>query len=260
MMEILKLGGSVVTQKDRPKIPNMEAIERLAHEVASAGSRRLVVVHGGGSYGHPLAKEYDIVIGYSSPRQLLGFSLTHQAMVELNRLVVEAFFAEGIPAISIAPSSFIVTEDRRIVEADFSVISKTIESGFIPVLYGDAVLDSARRFTILSGDQLAVRLATDLGAKRIIFGVDVDGVYTANPKLSKEARLVEEFSLSQMRGMVRIGEALSTDVTGGMLGKIQEAGAAVEVGVEVQLVNALKPGIIKEALRGEKVPCTWLRR
>jgi isopentenyl phosphate kinase len=259
-MEILKLGGSVVTHKDRPKTPNTEAIRRLASEVAIAGPRKLVVVHGGGSYGHPLAKEYDISAGYSSPRQLAGFSLTHQAMVELNRIVVEAFLDAGIPAVSIAPSSFIVTEDRRIVNVDFSVVSRAVESNIVPVLYGDAVLDSARRFTILSGDQLAARLATDLGATRIVFGVDVDGVYTANPKLVKEARLIEELSLSQMRGMVRIGEALSTDVTGGMLGKINEAGAAVDAGVEVQLVNALKPGVINGALRGEKVPCTWLRR
>ncbi len=259
-MEILKLGGSVVTKKNMPKTSNTEAIKRLASEVASAGPRRLVIVHGGGSYGHPLAKEYDIATGYSSPRQLAGFSMTHQAMVELNGIVVEALLDAGIPAVSIAPSSFIVTEDRRIVDADFSIVSRALDSNMVPVLYGDAVLDSARKFTILSGDQLAARLATELGATRVIFGVDVDGVFTANPKLVKEARLIEELSLSKMRGMVRIGEALSTDVTGGMLGKINEAGAVAEAGIEVQLVNALKPGVVNAALRGDKVPCTWLRR
>ncbi len=250
----------MVTDKDRPKTANKAAIKRLAGEVASAGPRNLIVVHGGGSYGHPLAKEYDVAAGYSSPRQLAGFSLTHQAMVELNSIIVEALLGEGVPAMSIAPSSFIVTEDRRIPDVDFAVVSRAIESGFVPVLYGDAVLDSIRRFTILSGDQLAARLATDLGAARIVFGVDVDGVYTANPKLVRDARLIEELSLSQMRGMVKIGEALSTDVTGGMLGKISEAGPAVEAGVEVQLVNALNPGVVHDALRGEKIRCTWLRR
>jgi isopentenyl phosphate kinase len=259
-MEILKLGGSVVTRKDQPKTSNIDAIKRLAREVVTAGPRKLVVVHGGGSYGHPLAKEYDISAGYSTPRQLAGFSLTHQAMVELNKIVVEAFLDAGVPAISIAPSSFIVTEDRRITTVDFSVVQRAIDSNMVPILYGDAVLDSARRFTILSGDQLAVRLATELGAERLIFGVDVDGVYTANPKLAKDARLIEELSLSQMRGMVRIGEALSTDVTGGMLGKVNEAAVAVEGGVEVQLVNALKPNVVNAALRGDKIPCTWLRR
>jgi isopentenyl phosphate kinase len=259
-MEILKLGGSVITYKEKPRTPNTEAITRLASEVATAGPRRLIIVHGGGSYGHPLAQEYSISTGYKSPNQMTGFSLTHQAMVELNKLIVDAFLDAGVPTVSIAPSSFITTEDRRITTVDFALISRAVEFGFVPVLYGDAVLDTALRFTILSGDQLAARLATDLGASRIIFGVDVDGVFTANPKLVKEARLIEELSLGQMKGIIKIGEALSTDVTGGMLGKIIEAAAAVQAGVEVQLVNALKPGVIHDALRGEKVACTWLRR
>jgi isopentenyl phosphate kinase len=259
-MEILKLGGSVITHKDRSQTPNIEAITRLATEVETAEPRRLIIVHGGGSFGHPLAKEYDIVTGYKSPNQLVGFSLTHQAMLELNKQIVNSYLEVGVPAVSIAPSSFITTEDRRITTVDFSVVLRAIESGFVPILYGDAVLDSVLRFTILSGDQLAVRLATDLSASRIIFGVDVDGVYTADPKLVKEARLIEELSLSQMRGIIKVGEALSTDVTGGMYGKIGEAETAVEAGVKVQLVNALKPGVVHNALRGEKVACTWLRR
>ena len=80
-MEILKLGGSVVTLKDRPRTPNTEAITRLATEVATAGPRRLIIVHGGGSYGHPLVRHS--LSGYKSSNQLAGFSLTHQAMVEL---------------------------------------------------------------------------------------------------------------------------------------------------------------------------------
>ncbi len=139
-------------------------------------------------------------------------------------------------------------------------MKRYLDSGTVPVMYGDAVLDSVLGFTILSGDQLAVRLATDLGAAKLIFGVDVDGVYTANPKMAKGAKLIERLSLSQVKGIIRIGEAVSTDVTGGMLGKINEAQAAVEAGVSVQLVNALEPGRTLRALRGEPVVGTILTR
>ena len=258
-MEVLKLGGSVVTDKNRAMAPNTEAIHRLAEEVLAAGPRPLVIVHGGGSYGHPLAKEYDIASGYTSSRQLLGFSRTHQAMVRLNALVVDSLLDAGVPAASVAPSSFIVTEDRRIADLNATVVKRYTDSGFVPVLYGDAVLDSERKFTILSGDQLAVRLALDLEAGRLLFGVDVDGVFTANPKLVPEARLIEELSLANARGMVKIGESLGTDVTGGMLGKVTEAAAAVEAGIEVRIVNALKPGVVRGVLTGEKVSGTRLR-
>ena len=259
-LEILKLGGSVVTFKDRCMTANSDAIKRIAQEISAAGGRGLVIVHGGGSYGHPLAKKHKISDGYHSDTQLPGFSKTRQAMIQLNSIIVDALLDENIPATSINPSSFIVTDNKRIREIDFKIVNQYLKVGMVPVLYGDAVLDNERRFTILSGDQLAVRLATDLKAERLIYGVDVDGVYTANPKITTKAKLIESLSLIQMKGLVEIGEALSTDVTGGMFGKVHEATYAVEAGVDVMILNALKPEYVYRALRGDRVVCTRLRR
>ena len=259
-LEILKLGGSVVTDKEKSMSPNIDSIKRLANEISRAGPEELVIVHGGGSYGHPLAKEYDLVNGYTSDLQLLGFSKTRQAMIQLNSLILNNLLDAEVPAVSINPSSFIVTNDRRIMHVNISVIKKYLRAGFIPVLYGDAVIDNKQRFTILSGDQLAVQLSKVLKAERLIFGVDVDGVYTKNPKLSPQARLIENLSIKGMKDIVKMGDALSTDVTGGMLGKIQEAVMAVNFGVKVLLVNALKPDYVYKALRYEDVIGTKLQR
>ena len=259
-MQVLKLGGSVVTFKDQSMSPNLEAIRRLSEEIVRSSPRNLVVVHGGGSYGHPLAKEYEIAKGYSNQKQKLGFSRTHQAMIKLNMLIVDAFLDSGVPAISMAPSSFIETSGSRIEKVNFSLIENLTQFGMVPVLYGDAVLDDQQRFSILSGDQLAVRLAIDLKAEKIIFGVDVDGVFTSNPKLTSKSHLIPNLSLTQMKGFVKIGEALNIDVTGGMLGKIKEAERAVELGISVFLINALKQGVLQRALLGEVVTGTWLSR
>lgn len=259
-MMVLKLGGSVITVKNEPMTADDGNIRRLSEEIAAARPRRLVVVHGGGSFGHPVAKRYGIAEGFASDRQALGFSKTHQAMVTLNSLVVNALLDMAVPAVSVAPSSFIVTDEGRIGAADLDIVSRLVDRGIVPVLYGDAVLDRARGFSILSGDQLAVHLAVGLGASRLVFGVDVDGVYTSNPKLAPGARLIERLHLEELRGLVEIGRALTTDVTGGMLGKVSEAAAAVEAGVEVMIVNASKPGIILKALRGEPVTGTILIR
>ncbi|HUV34763.1 MAG TPA: isopentenyl phosphate kinase [Candidatus Desulfaltia sp.] len=259
-MRILKLGGSVITDKDKPFTPNTQNIERLAAEVAASMPTPLVIVHGGGSYGHPVAKQYKISDGYKNPGQLAGFSRTHQAMVQLNKIIVDALLDAGVPAFSLSPSSFIVTEARRITELDTAKIRRYLGAGMIPVLYGDAVLDTQQGFAILSGDQLVMRLATSLKADRIVLGSDVDGVYTADPKLVKEARLIPRLSLKELDGMVKIGEALNTDVTGGMLGKVREAAETVADGVEVILVNAGEAGRVETALRGEKVMGTVLTR
>ena len=257
---VLKLGGSVITVKDEPMKADLENITRLAEEVAATGSKGLVAVHGGGSFGHPIARRYDLTEGLTSDRQVLGFARTHRAMVGLNALIVGALLEASVPAVSVTPSSFILAEGGRIASADFDVVRRLVERGLVPVLYGDAVLDRARGCCILSGDQLAVRLAVELEAPRLVFGVDIDGVYTSNPKLDPGARLIDRLSLGKLGELVEIGGALTTDVTGGMLGKVSEASAAVEAGIEVLIVNASRPGVILKALRGEPVTGTTLVR
>ncbi|MGD2200673.1 MAG: isopentenyl phosphate kinase [Candidatus Bathyarchaeota archaeon] len=257
-MKVLKLGGSVITFKDKPFTAEEKRIERLSQEIKVAWPTPLVLVHGGGSFGHPVAKKYGIVEGFTSERQISGFARTHQAMVALNTLVVDALLKAGLPAISVSPSSFISTNDGRIRGVDFSIVGRLVVKGLLPVLYGDSVLDKKKGFTILSGDKLAASIATSLGVSELIFGVDVDGVFTSNPKLAPEARLIERLPLEKLEGFVKIGEALSTDVTGGMLGKVSEARAAVEAGIEVRIVNATKADVILKALRGEPVTGTLL--
>jgi isopentenyl phosphate kinase len=257
---VLKLGGSVITKKERPMTPDMESIRRLAEEVAEAKTQGLIVVHGGGSFGHTVAKQYSIAEGLTSRDQTIGFSRTHQAMVELNRLVINALLDNSVPSVSVTPSSFVIMEGGRIALFSFDVVRLLVELEMIPVLYGDAALDRERGFSILSGDQIASFLAAGLGASRLVFGVDVDGVCTSDPKMNPDASLIEVLPLDRLREMVDFGRALTTDVTGGMLGKVMETAVAVEAGVEVIIVNALRPGIVYKALKGEHVTGTVLVR
>lgn len=259
-MQVLKLGGSVITVKDEPMTEDQDNVRRLCEEVKAAWPMPLIIVHGGGSFGHPVASKYGIADGFTSERQVPGFARTHQAMVMLNSIVVDELLDLGMPAVSVTPSSFITTSDGRIDAVDFWIVGRLVVRGILPVLYGDAVLDRKKGFGILSGDQLAVRLATELGASRLVFGVDVDGVFTSNPKLVPDARLIERLPLEKLEGFIKIGRSLTTDVTGGMLGKVSEAMEAVEAGVEVQIVNATKRDVILKAMRGEPVTGTTLTR
>jgi isopentenyl phosphate kinase len=258
---ILKLGGSAITVKEKPFTANQYVLENLAREIAEANVPLLVLVHGGGSFGHPLAKEYAIIEGLRNPSQIIGFSKTHDAMTVLNRLVVGTLIQRNIPAIGIAPSSFIVTKSDRIEKMDVNIISKILDMGLVPVLYGDAVLDTNKGFTILSGDQLVARLAIVLGAERIIIGVDVDGLYTADPKSDPSAKLIRHASLKELRRKhSRIDTAKVTDVTGGMYGKIIELIPAIEQGVRTVVVNGTKQGTVHRALCDEKVKGTVIER
>jgi isopentenyl phosphate kinase len=251
---VLKLGGSVITQKDMPMTPNLDAIHRLAKEIARAKVDRLVVVHGGGSFGHPLAKQYNIKQGYLEPSQVEGASRTHQAMLKLNKLVVDALICNNIAAFSVSPSSCILTKDDRIRVFFDKTLSKLLNTEFVPVLFGDVVLDTQKGFTILSGDQLISVIAMRFRADRIILGVDVDGLYTADPKDDPSAQLIPHITQPELKPLIHnIGAAQVTDVTGGMWGKIAELTRAIEAGIPAIVANASKDDYIYKALKGEVI-------
>ena len=250
---VVKLGGSVITDKSKKFSVEQDTLKRLAGELTSARGS-LVVVHGGGSFGHPLASEYGIDSGFKEERQLMGFSLTHRAMEKLNAKVVEALQDVGLAAMPVQPSACAVVDGGRIVSMELRPFRKLLELGLVPVTYGDVVPDLTRGMSILSGDQLVVHLARELGAKKVVVGVDVDGVYTGDPKVDAEAELVPEITPANWGEVERsIGGAAGPDVTGGMANKVRELLKLAEGGIEAQIVNAARPGVLRRAIMGERV-------
>lgn len=251
----------MITKKEESMTPNLNAIQRLAKEIADADVERLIIVHGGGSFGHPLAKQYNIKQGYEEPSQIKGFSKTHQAMLELNKLVVNALIHNNIAAFSVSPSSCIVTKAGRIEIFYDCTLARLLDTGFVPVLFGDVVLDNNTGFTILSGDQLVAALATRFKAEKIVFGVDVEGLYTADPKTDDSAQLISHITLQELKILLHsIGGAKVTDVTGGMLGKILELIPVIATGIQAIVINAAKRDNVYKALREEKVVGTLIEK
>ena len=259
-LTILKLGGSVITKKNEPFICASKTIRRLAREIAESNIKSLIIVHGGGSFGHPIAKEYSIKRGYKDSSQLYGLARTHLSMLELNHIVMTSLIEEGVPAFPIHPSSCFVTKAGRIDWLNINVVLDIQRLGLVPVLYGDISFDRKTGFTILSGDQIVSYLSIRLGATRIVMGIDVDGLHTSNPKTDPNSRLLRRVNLSKQRNSIKKLDVRSdiVDVTGGMGGKLQELIPALRNGAEAILVNALRPKRVLKALKGEVVVGTVL--
>lgn len=258
---ILKIGGSVITDKDKELEVRMQTINRLAEEIREASVQNLIIVHGGGSFGHPLAQRYAITEGFKEQTQKAGFSETHHVMTVLNGLFMDALIWRNIPAVSITPSSCIITKNGRIQRFEDAPLKMLLKMGFFPVLYGDAVLDSKLGFTILSGDQLVSMLATKLNAERIVIGVDVDGLYDDDPRVKKTAKMFKHLTLEELKRLEsKLGKPTTCDVTGGMFGKIVELLPAIEQGIPVTIVNATKPNYIYKVIKGKKVKGTIIEK
>jgi isopentenyl phosphate kinase len=258
---LLKLGGSVITDKysETPKV-DFENLNRLAGEVAEAyktKKMKLILLHGAGSYGHQIVKKTRIADGIKSEEQKVAFAETQRLQNELNVIVTKSLIEKGLPSIPCQPSSMALMESGRLKKMDCSAIKGFLKIGLIPVLYGVPAYDKKQKCSILSGDQIAPFVALKLGANKIIHGTDVDGVFTADPKKDKNAELIKEINCENVEQVrQRLSGSAAVDVTGGMLGKISELLHIAQLGIESQIVNALKPDYVKNALLGEKCPGT----
>jgi isopentenyl phosphate kinase len=258
---ILKLGGSVITDKSGELAAKTEDINRIAEEIKRADVDNLVIVHGGGSFGHPTAQKWNLKEGFKEPTQKMGFAETHHVMTVLNGLIMDALVWHEIPALSYAPSTCFVTENGRIKSCDSLILDRMTKMGFTPVLYGDAVFDDKLGFTVLSGDQLVAYLAIKMKAEKIVIGVDTDGLYEADPKVDANAKPYLKLNLEQLKKVqAKFGKAQTTDVTGGMAGKIAELIPAVDAGVKVQIVNATRNLRVLRSLTGERIEGTIIEK
>lgn len=278
-LTVLKLGGSIITKKGAAE-PTLdrENLARIASEVGAgyrAGKGRLIIVHGAGSYGHPIVKRYGISKGCSTPEHAFGFAETQKYQNELNCLVVEALLAEGVPAMPTQPSSMAVMETRpwkvkvggreheiqihELISMPLQALEGFLRLGMVPVLFGVPAYDRVQGCSILSGDQIAPYLARELGGRRIVEATDVEGLYTGDPRKDPGAKLIKEASsLEEVFGY--LGASSNTDVTGGIRGKVLELFRILGgSGVRAEFISGNVAGNIEAALEGKEGLGTILR-
>ncbi|MEM2122863.1 MAG: isopentenyl phosphate kinase [Candidatus Bathyarchaeia archaeon] len=256
---IVKVGGSVITRKDGEATPKLERMARVAAEISEVKDR-LVLIHGAGSYGHPIAARYELHRGFAGDWQLAGVSELKAKLAELNSLFLGALSKRGVAAFPLNPASIITTYEGRLTHMNIEPLKTLLDLGFTPMLHGDLVLDLAKGFSIVSGDQIASYMAERLRPSMVIFGCDVDGVYTGDPKRDRNARLIASMKVGDVKALCSLASSAHglRDVTGGFMGKLREASHIAELGIPVAIVNLDAEGRLLKVIRGEKVRCTLI--
>lgn len=210
---LLKLGGSVITDKDEPETVDEDALEAVAASLGAVDFDRLVVVHGGGSFGHHHASAHGVSRTDGSTDAGAVRDI-HGAMCELNDAVVDALADEGVPAVPVHPFSAAYRSDDGHLVHPTTQLAAMLDQGWVPVLHGDVVTHDDAGATILSGDEIIVALAGNLGASRIGLCSTVPGVLDDDGDVVPEITAYEEVADA-------LGESESTDVTGGMAAKVE---------------------------------------
>ncbi|WP_458406595.1 isopentenyl phosphate kinase [Methanobrevibacter sp.] len=264
-MIILKIGGSILTNKDS-KTSEVDAIglKRIASEIKKSldnSDKELIIVHGAGSFGHPPAKKHRIGEEFDKsqfPQKRLGFCEIQNEVKKLNMYFCEEFIKQGIPTIAVPASGFITATNKRITDGNLDLFKNYLKKGFVPVIYGDVVLDNDLEFCVISGDQIIQYLAVNLNPEKVILGTDVDGVYNKNPKTHDDALFFDKFS--SLKDLDTLEGTTNVDVTGGMVGKIKELLYLADLGIESKIINAEVEDNIFKVLENKEVKGTVISR
>lgn len=253
---LIKLGGSLITDKTRPSSPRTEVMQRLAGQMArldrSAGPS-LIVGHGSGSFGHPTAKAHGIHRGVDDPEQHLGVGLTQRSAASLHALVLQSLLDAEVPAFSLAPSSFSVAAGGKTDVLWPEPLLLALELGLVPVVYGDVVLDRDWGASICSTEALFMALVPALASRgrfvrSVVWLGETEGV------LDADGNVIPEIDCDDLSTLAaQIEGASGVDVTGGMRLRLQSAEALARLGVSSWIGSGLEDEALLRGVSGEVV-------
>lgn len=206
MLVVKKFGGTSVGDKER--ILN---VARRCIEDYNAGHQVVVVLSA-------MGKTTDILLNQAreinpnAPKRELDMLMTtgEQTSVALMAIAMNSM---GVPAISlnafqVAMNTTPTYGNARLKRVDTDRIKHELSNKKIVIVTGFQGINKYDDYTTLGrggSDTTAVALAAALRADRCEIFTDVDGVYTADPRIVKNARKIDEITYDEMLDLASLG-------------------------------------------------------
>lgn len=252
-MILLKLGGSLITNKSKPYSERAEVIADLVGQIKKAWKEKkkpLIVGNGAGSFAHVPAEKYETIKGNINGQSVYGAAMVADAACQLNRIVVAEFLRQKLPAVSLGPLSYMTVKGGR-ARVFIDSIEEAVKLKMIPVIYGDLIFDKKQGFTIWSTERLLNLLALEYlrqGRKvdKVIHCGETDGFMVKRKVLKK----INGEGLRKIKKY--ISDTQGFDVTGGMLHKLKECVQTAKQGVDSYIIGGNHGGNLYRAIVGEK--------
>jgi isopentenyl phosphate kinase len=250
---IIKLGGSLITDKSKVDTARLNVIDDLSIQIKKAiidnKDTSYIIATGAGGYGHPVAKRYQNNLKK-------GLVPIKNAVKKINNIVVSSFQKIGLKAISVEPSQISTYKNGKIVSVSLSEIFSLLERGVIPVMHADLTCDIEKGISILSMDKFLVDLAISIKNS----GKDVENVIfcgTTNGVLDKDGKTINKITtpdLSQINALFFDNKMI--DTSGGMKGKVIECLRLIKEKIPCIFVNGLDKDILLKSIEGGEVTGT----
>jgi len=250
---VIKFGGSSITKKEENKFEmNYEVLEQAAKEIANVLKKnpemKIALVCGVGSFGHTNVVKYNINNGIKTQEQEEGVKITNKDCDFVGKETAKAIEKEGIKTKLIPGYEVCLQKNKKVQSFDLEPYKKALKKGIIPITTGAMVKDEELVWSVMSGDKTIAQLAKHLKPKKVLLGTDVDGIYTADPKIDSKAELIEKITKKNVQEILeKAGESKSIDVTGGMKGKLTQLKEQLN-GTQAEIFNLMKKGNLEKVL------------
>lgn len=258
----VKLGGSLVTNKQKAYTFNENIVKQIAKEIAEAVKEQpnlqLVLGNGAGSFAHQSAAKHNLKDGVTTSEGKYGATVTHQDATYLNHLITHILHQSSLPVFSLQPSAYFLANNRSTTKIDLSVFEELITHAMIPFIYGDVIIDTKVGATVYSTDRLLREIAqkhlnTAYQPSLIIHAGNYDGVVDKNNSVISHIT-PQNYDSVQHNFYI----SSNIDVTGGMQKKVEEMLELAAQGIPSIILNGSKKGLLKQTLAGNISSGTYI--
>ncbi len=257
MLIFLKLGGSLITNKDIPFSARKNTLRRLGGEIYEAldinPELKLLIGHGSGSFGHSTAAQFGTRTGIRSAEDWLGFQKVWWSAHQLNNIVINEFIDLGLPIVSLPASASLVSSNKKVDQWNIQPLIFILKTHLLPMVFGDVIIDKELGATIFSTEELFSYLVNILHPTRILLAGKERGVFLDYPRNQDLISLITPNTYPSISK--KINASASTDVTGGMASKVRSMLDLITLdeNLSIDIFSGEEEGNLFNILSGEKI-------
>ena len=245
---VIKIGGSALSDKSKTMSFRHDWIENFLKVLVKhyRQGKKFIIVHGGGSFAHPIAYSYNLR-RLISKDQLVGISITDLVLESLNLKILQIMINQGLPARYVKTSDlFEIDKSGEVRIRGVNYLKKLLTLNLVPVLHGDVIYSERFGIEVLSGDTIVKELSKILKPRLVIHLLDVEGVY----RDLKSKDLIRE--LRSINILQKENHQYIIDVTGGIVSKLSSCFEICKLGIDVYLCAIWDLNSIDEILSNRK--------
>jgi glutamate 5-kinase len=244
---VVKLGSSIVVdERGEPRLDVLGVICEQLETLYRAGREPVVVTSGAIARGMGVRA---IPLRPRAVDELQAASAVGQG--KLYQVYDELLSARGVPSAQVLLTFFDMSARTHYVNAR-QTLRKLLEWRVVPVI-NENDTTTTDEISFGNNDFLAAQVAILLGAELLLLLTDADGVFTADPRSARDAKLVPEVTDFDALEGLDIGHASSPLGSGGMRSKVVAAEMATAAGIPAVIASGLREGTILAAAAGEPV-------